>query len=334
MKFTITRFGFIALLAATLNLSLLTGTWAHDDDDDDDRDDIDVERMFVFGDSLSDTGNVFAATGGAVSIPPYLPIPNAPYPIRGVQFSNGPTWAKIFARKLELRRSGKAALFRPGVFGNYAFGGARANPGDPSIPSGPVQVLLYLQDYGGQADAQALYVIQLGGNDLRDALDALLTNPNPEIGAMMAYEIIQSAVEAEAGMIQQLHQQGARNFLVANVPNLGRTPIVRSFGPQAQAAAALLTGAYNAGLETAVTNLGALPDVSIDQLDFFGILEDIAEHPREFGIRNTADPCLTFFVIADAVCAKPHKYLFWDAIHPTARVHRIVGRQAAEIYDD
>ena len=43
--------------------------------------------LVVFGDSLSDTGNVYAATGGV--------IPGAPY--ASGRFSNGPIWLDTFA---------------------------------------------------------------------------------------------------------------------------------------------------------------------------------------------------------------------------------------------
>lgn len=77
----------------------------------------DFERIFFFGVSLCDAGNIFAITGQTAQ---------APYDIHGYQFSNGKTWAQRFARHLELKRSEQAALFAQGRNGNYAFGGARA----------------------------------------------------------------------------------------------------------------------------------------------------------------------------------------------------------------
>ena len=44
------------------------------------------QDVTVFGDSLSDPGNVFALTG-AVSNTPYAVIPSAPYTVGGLHFS-------------------------------------------------------------------------------------------------------------------------------------------------------------------------------------------------------------------------------------------------------
>ena len=54
------------------------------------------EQWIVFGDSLCDAGNTFAATGEA-SRPPFLSVPAAPYSIGGHHFSNGSTWVELLA---------------------------------------------------------------------------------------------------------------------------------------------------------------------------------------------------------------------------------------------
>lgn len=98
--------------------------------------------------------------------------------------------------------------------------------------------------------------------------------------------------------------------------------------------ASLMAGSYNDGLDSGIAALQALPGISINKLDFFSILSSIVENPRAFGIRNAETPCLIFMVPTGAICRKPNKYLFWDGIHPTAGVHKIVSNIAAEMYDD
>jgi phospholipase/lecithinase/hemolysin len=338
MKHFVTRYKIIATWVALVSLGIQGSAWAAD---------VHIERIFIFGDSLSDPGNVYQLTG-ETSQPPYAIIPSRPYDFQGFQFSNGRTWAQWFARHLELKRSGKAALEWPGRFGNYAFGGARARLTDDPFrsPSSREQFERYLNDYNGNVFPDALYVIQFGGNDVRDGLEKFLavlaervppgqepTTDDVNAALFQASLIIQPAVETLIGLIAELHGLGARHFLVATSPDLGLTPAVRFAGPEAAAIASMMAGSYNDGLETGLAALRALPGISINTLDLFSILGAIVEDPKAFGIRNTDTPCLIFMVETGAVCRRPNKYLFWDGIHPTARVHKIVSEIAAELYD-
>ena len=94
------------------------------------------ERIVVFGDSLSDPGNVFALTGNNLKPPSYgmdtpeellTLIPSAPYAKGGHHFSNGPTWIEDLGAAIGNGASVGPA-FAPGhpKATNYAVGGARA----------------------------------------------------------------------------------------------------------------------------------------------------------------------------------------------------------------
>ncbi len=103
----------------------------------------DFDGVVVFGDSLSDPGNVFVVTG-MVSVPPFNAsnIPDAPYARGGMRFTNGPTWIEQLSRKLHLRGGTGPALRSP-AFTNYAFGGARARSTSGAPFDLTTQVSLY-----------------------------------------------------------------------------------------------------------------------------------------------------------------------------------------------
>ena len=247
-------------------------------------------------------------------------IPSYPYAIGGHHFSNGKTWAERFAQGLQLSNGGKASLANPGKNGNYAFGGARARSGSGSAaPNSSTQVSMFLGDYGA-ASSDALYVIQFGGNDIRDALVAGATDP----GA--ASDIIQAAITAVASDIQTLYFAGARKFLVANSPNLAHAPAVRLAG--ASGPAGVLSGLYNGFLEGALQQLEMLPGIEIHRLDMAGFIDDVVASPADFGIANAMSPCLMFFSESDAKCENADEYLFWDGIHPTAAAHQVLADEA------
>src|SRR5262245_30903975 len=191
------------------------------------------QRVVVFGDSLSDPGNAFALNGGiTASAPTYgmdgisangIPevvtlVPDAPYTSQ--RFSNGPTWVELLAAAVGLgayvQPAVAGALIGPdgGKAANYAVGGARASGSGPFDLGG--QVSLYLSDARNRASPDALYVIAIGGNDIRAALT--VADPSVVIGAALA---------GVSQNVQRLYQAGARKFLLWNVPNLGRTPAIQ-----------------------------------------------------------------------------------------------------------
>ncbi len=279
------------------------------------------DRTVTVGDSLSDPGNFYVATGDFV-VRPFEAIPLAPYLYGRFHFTNGPTWIEQLARDLGLRRSARPALSdRPG-YANYAFGSARARPvGGFDLDD---QVDLFLDDVAGEASAESLYAVFIGSNDLRDAFVELVQgNPGG------AEEIVQAAIGGTFAAIQRLTDAGARTFLVLNLPDIGNTPTVIDLGPEAVAAASALTRAYNAAYAEALAGLGALnPAITIIAVDVFAALEDIVAHPRAYRLRNVTGSCVTPEVIFGAICRRPDQYLFWDFLHPTRRGHQLLSEEA------
>jgi len=295
------------VLLALLSLPLVPPAFASD-----------FAQIVFFGDSLSDPGNHFIAFG-TTAHQPFAPIPDDSYAIGGHHFSNGATWAEQLAQALHIPRSGSPALRAPGVFTNYAVGRARARPDAPVFRFYDLstQVGLFLSDFGGHASPDNLYVIWIGGNDLRDALETLPSDPSSIIGA---------AVAAVAANIQALWLAGARTFLIPDVPNPANTPAVRALGPVAQFAATQLTDAHNGALHLALNALqAALPGIHLIRLDVNALFGDL---PSEL---NTEDSCLTFGVIGGAICARPKGYVFWDGVHPTTTGHAIIAEAALEV---
>ena len=132
-----------------------------------------IRHMYVLGDSLSDQGNLFAATS-VIGPPLGLPaIPADDHYFKG-RFSNGEIYAGVLARKL-------GVTLAPSLAGgnNFAFGGARTNYNrvecrgalTPCYPVGAYPWSLNLQREAfinrvaaKGADPSALYVVFSGSN--------------------------------------------------------------------------------------------------------------------------------------------------------------------------
>jgi len=276
------------------------------------------KRVVFFGDSLSDPGNFFVACRSSLInqcvpflVPPFSdPVPASPYAIGGMHFSDGPTWAEQFARALHDQTGGSAALLAPQVFNNYAVGRARARAGAPTFPSFDLsnQVGRFLAD-GKRGSGGDLFVIWIGSNDMGDAL------LDPENAAT----ILTQALTATLTNIQVLYANGARDFLILNLPNLALTPFVRSLGPVAEAGATQIDTTYNSLLNGYVSTIlpAVLPGTKFIYFDANAVLQGIVADPAANQLQDVTDSCLTFGVIAGAFCSKPKSYLFWDGFHPT-----------------
>ena len=278
-------------------------------------------QLYVFGDSLSDPGNRFADSGRTAR-PPFAPIPDEAYGVGGHHFSNGATWVEYLAENMDLIEGGKPAMINPG-FGNYAYSGARARDylADEK-PDFSAQVASFLATMGGQAPADALYVVQFGGNDLRDALAAALAGQDPA-------PILEAAVTAMVTNIGTLAAYGARHIMIANAPNLGIAPAVPDY---ARATVTGLSYFYNTAVTDALVALAPY-GLTIYEVDMFGFTSAAAMYPEALGF-STLAPCLTFGVTEGAFCKDRDEHLFWDAVHPTKAAHRLIGEIASNELPD
>jgi outer membrane lipase/esterase len=203
---------------------------------------------------------------------------------------------------------------------NYAVGGARAVAAYPCRVNLPEQVGLYLADFG-QTSARAWTAIEIGSNDVRDALQAASEGQSPD-----AY--IAAALSSLGESLATLYASGARKFLLLNVPDIGKTPAVRSLGPAAVAGGGALSAAYNAALAQLVAYwMQLLPGSDMRMLDIHAVLEKIVASPGDFGFVNATEACVTPNA-PPFKCARPDTYVFWDGIHPTKAVHALVAKEA------
>ena len=283
--------------------------------------------IVVFGDSLSDPGNDFALIK-TQNTPPYdgldplTIIPHAPYAKGGHHYSNGSTWVEQFARTRGLAAYVTPAWQSAGTrAANYAVGGGRAHDAAGYVNL-TQQVSQYMSDAGGQATADALYMIEFGGNDLRD----ILFGGDPNV-------IIPLAIQSIQDNILYLYGTGARKFLVWNVPDLSLTPAIIALDgmmPGTQAAVLQLVNVYNGGLDALLAGLSQLPGIEIKRFDAAAVVRDLVAHPEDYELDVVNAACVTPLA-PPFECREPGEYMFWDGIHPTKAVHDILAQKTADL---
>lgn len=279
-----------------------------------------IDAIYSFGDSLSDVGNVYAASGGV--------IPGAPY-VNG-QFSNGPVWVQDLASALGV------APLSPSLLGgnDYAYGGAETgttpvHAANASDLTGPAGQITQFQAAHPSADPNALYTIWIGSNDL---LNILTGAPSSQYGAD-----ITAAVGNVDSAIGSLAADGAKNFLILTVPDLGATPDAIAGGPGVQFGASALATAFNSALISGVDAIASLDSLNLSTLDTYSLLDAIVANPSSYGFTNVTSPCVTGAIdyVGGTACASTlaaqNQYLFWDDLHPTEAGHAIVANAALAV---
>lgn len=289
--------------------------------------------FYVFGDSLSDSGNVLAFTRQPNPIGALLPdLPAPPY-FNG-RFTNGHNFADVV----------NGGLFgqplTPFLLGgtNYAVGGATTGLGNAAVPTGGIvpptgvlaQVGYYVTAPGFTgADPEALYLVYGGANDLFSLLEAVRLNPlNADA---LGRSVIENATISYALSLGVLAQAGATNFLLPNLPDLGQTP--RYFGTAQQGYASLATQQLNAAFDRVVDAFEQRLLVAVTRLDVYELLNDALAEPADYGFTVLHTACYggaTLGATPAAVCAHPEQHVFWDDIHPTAVAHRALGLAALQ----
>jgi phospholipase/lecithinase/hemolysin len=306
-----------------VTLSFATGSWAGQ---------ANYNVMYVFGDSLSDTGNDFVASS-AQGLSPAIPPSVTPYATywKG-RFTNGPVAVEYLWDLMQKKPGSELApslttsplAKKTGI--SYAFGGSTSGVYTPTplgltVPGLLGQVQLFHTALGARrAPTNALYVVWSGANDY---LQRWTSDPSVVVG-----NVVQS--------VRQLHALGARSFLIPNLPDMGLTPLV-----QAQGAGSVFTQLsrdHNAVLAAALASLATeIPSLRLVTVDVFGLSESLVAS----GQVSTTVPALEFLApgsgAADCLLRNPATcidvnlsaflppHLFWDALHPTTQIHGLIG---------
>lgn len=288
-------------------------------------------NIVVFGDSLSDSGNLYQVMSKQFPVsPPYF---------HG-RFSNGKVWVE-WLPELLAENNQKIKLE------NYAFGGAMAVDDGVIYLEGAnltlsSQVDFYLnQKMTHEIDPHTLYIFLIGGNDYMSNPQVALENP----------ELVTDRIIAKiSDETMRLVKLGAKNILVGNVPDLGKTPFSREIS-----------------LDESISDISVLHNQKLKQkierlkesekmarwiyFDIYEFFKDAYDNPEKYGFDYTMKPCIDFqdndYTETYAIerythsklvkTVKPNcdKYMFFDLVHPTNRGHHFAAMlAAAQIKDE
>ncbi|HUB92199.1 MAG TPA: autotransporter domain-containing protein [Dyella sp.] len=284
------------------------------------------DSVVVFGDSLSDAGNISLATNPSIQPP--------------LKFTTNPGNVTIQNVAAGLGYSLTASL-AGGT--DYAWGGAgisNNSPGTPStVPTITSQVTSYLA--GNSVNPRALYAMWGGANDIFNAatsvaaastaqqliaqtvaeqaslavagglipnnaaaiaaFEAQITptvtaQVNAQVAAAAGVSSLQTSAQAqttvaaagqqEVKLIGALQAAGAKNIVVFNLPNIGLTPEALEQGASAASSLTALSVIYNSQLNAGLGQLGK----GIIPVNTFALLNQVVANPAAYGFTNVTTP--------------------------------------------
>jgi phospholipase/lecithinase/hemolysin len=253
-----------------------------------------VTAVVVYGDSLSDNGNLYAVSGQ-----PALPYWNG-------RASNGPMAVEYMASWLGVPLFDFAWGGATTGLGNQLDGGTTTSMGGFGLP-GMLTAFASTQGLiGAHTDAQ--FVVWGGPDDIWGP-SPLDTTPQ---------QVIARSVGDLMTVVAGLQGLGVTHILVPGMPDLGLSPYGQSLGPAGAAAASAYTDALNAALA------GSLP-AGVKYYDTASFLRAAVANPAAYGLTNVTAPCFD----GTTVCGNPDEYLFWDDLHPTTAASRVLAGEFA-----
>ena len=282
-----------------------------------------LNKLVVFGDSLSDNGNLYEYMKHQLPVsPPYY---------KG-RFTNGPVW-------VELLMDGYYAETGQAHLEDYAFGGAGVLAeveDDEGLFTLRQEMDSYFLAHQDKADEQSLYMIWIGSNNYLGVPD----------DAEKSLNIVNNGIQSA---LQRLVDKGAKYILVLDVPDLGLTPAARDF--DAVDKLTYLSLQHNLRVEKVVMKFKQrYPDVQWLFLDVNETFTDIIHHPEKYGFANVIGTCYEEAgrpqgakSILKMVASVKQKslgtagacdgFFFFDPVHPSAAVHQLVAERTRMLLD-
>jgi phospholipase/lecithinase/hemolysin len=274
-------------------------------------------ELVVFGDSLSDSGNVFQLTTDS---PDHVQDPPAPMYFDG-RATNGFNWIDQLANQLNITRP--SAYLRDSTGTNYAFAGAATGngtstrfPSPTHFPNPPLEV----DNVGTQIDSflsnnqsfqsDQLVTLWAGAGDLKDAKEV---------------DDIINIVNNLEEHIRTLDSNGAKTVIVPNQLDAGLAPF---FTLPNTPDPAVISGATNLFNNVLGSRLELLSedfslDINIISVDMPPLIESLLNNDEFINVENA---WLLDFSQGTAESANPDDYLFYDVIHPSARAHELIAQ--------
>ncbi|WP_341661481.1 SGNH/GDSL hydrolase family protein [Vibrio sp.] len=265
-------------------------------------------RIVAFGDSISETGNIYNASQWL------FPNSNSWF---GGNFSNGFVWTEYLAANMGI------PLY------NWAIGGAAGSDQYKELKGVSSQVdsyVSYMKKAKNYDPEYTLFTLEFGLNDL------------------MNYRRDVYKIKADLSRaLTKLTENGAKNILMLRLPDVSNAPLFKKAPDERKMQLAKDIGELN---EFFIQHTGHYLADRVNVMLFAAdeVMNDLLKNPTNYGFENSSDACLDlkgdsptgyFFnhkLTKDCMEKGSDKYVFWDVTHPTTAVHEFLAKEVLDRY--
>ncbi|KAG0336069.1 hypothetical protein BG004_008212 [Podila humilis] len=296
-----------------------------------------IEEMVVFGDSFSDTGNVWQLTKNEWPLDFYY---------KG-RFSNGPVWSEYVAKAKGVKLT------------NYAFGSATTDSTVVQGVTGPKSTIpvpgfiQQIEDYYVPQSSSSRHRNKSSTNNNKKKLDKTLfvVNLQGNEWSFAPSTQPQQVVDNLEKGIRRLVDLGATRFLFFKNQDYGLIPYTINDTTTSQAMSQIAEVQSRAEQEMLTKlekefggrrkKVGCNYDydddhhgIDIRVVDIRNLFEQLKTNPRllrKLGISDVKGSCVSFDY--STVCRDPKKFFFYDGYHVSTVVHRQVAEAALKVLE-
>ncbi|CAK1994673.1 Thermolabile hemolysin [Vibrio crassostreae] len=260
-----------------------------------------INRIVTFGDSLSDTGNLFNGSQWV--------FPNANSWFLG-HFSNGLVWTEYLAKAKDV------PLY------NWAVGGAAGTNQYVALTGVYDQVtsyLTYMKVAKNYRPENSLFTIEFGLNDF------------------MNYDREVADVKADfSSALIRLTESGANNILLFTLPDATKAPQFKYSTEQEIIKVRGKILEFNQFIKAQAEYYQSMGK-NVVLFDASALFASITDNPEQYGFRNASDACLDLNRSSAADYLRSHSltndcatygsdsYVFWGVTHPTTATHKYIA---------
>ncbi|KAI3697907.1 hypothetical protein L6452_31010 [Arctium lappa] len=179
----------------------------------------------------------------------------------------------------------------------------------------------------------AVFVLSMGTNDF-------LQNYYVEPTRSAQYTVEQYGdylISLLFGYVKKMYSLGARRLVVVGVVPFGCMPLVKTLKDTIKCDDEYNNVAlsFNRKIKKALVTMKTSLGMKTAYADAYSLIQRAIQNPKKYGFVETSKGCCGTGTFEYGItckgldtCVDREKYLFWDAVHPTNRMYKIIAEEA------